>query len=225
MTVLAPADAAALTARADALCGQALGDLAASLGVALDGSGARTKGTQGALLERLLGAGGGSRAVHDFPALGVELKTIPVDEAGRPRESAFVCTFPLASADRAAWATSWVRAKLGCVLWVPIITPPRASMAARRVGRSVLWRPTAAQEAVLAADFEEIVGLVGSGQIEALTARTGRFLQVRPKAAHGRVRTRAYGPDDELIEALPRGFYLRRRFTGAILIDPASLPE
>jgi DNA mismatch repair protein MutH len=48
-------------------------------------------------------------------------------------------------------------------------------------------------------------------------------MQARPKAAHGRVRTRAYGPEGEPIEALPRGLYLRARFTAAILRDPAAL--
>mgnify|MGYP002143336613 CR=1 FL=1 len=71
-----------------------------ALGLSLAGEGARTKGTQGALLEQLLGATGRSRAVPDFPALGVELKTIPVDERGRPRESAFLCAFSLASVDK-----------------------------------------------------------------------------------------------------------------------------
>jgi DNA mismatch repair protein MutH len=187
--------------------------------------GARTKGTQGTLVERLLGAGGRAGAVHDFPALGVELKTVPAMPAGRPRESSFVCGFSLATADRAEWVTSWARAKLGCVLWVPIVTPPGAPMAERRVGAPLLWRPTPAQEQVLAADFDAILGLVGAGHIEALTAHTGRFLQARPKAAHGRATTRAFGPDDEPIEALPRGLYLRAFFTGALLTDPAALPE
>ncbi len=220
-----PVDERELAARAQALAGRALGELAATLGLSLTGEGARTKGKQGELLERLLGATARSRAVPDFPAIGVELKTIPVDASGRPRESTFLCSFSLATADRAAWASSWARAKLACVLWVPIVTPKGAPMAERRVGNSVLWRPTPEQEAVLAADFDEILGLVGAGHVDALTARTGRFLQARPKAAHGRVRTRAFGPDDEPIEALPRGLYLRARFTAALLQNPHALPR
>jgi DNA mismatch repair protein MutH len=37
------------------------------------------------------------------------------------------------------------------------------------------------------------------------------------------VRTRAYGPDDEPLEAMPRGFYLRARFTTALLADPLTM--
>jgi DNA mismatch repair protein MutH len=225
MTISPPRDEQELSARAAALAGLRLGELAETLGFRLGGDAKQTKGTQGTLVERLLGAGGRSGATHDFPALSIELKTLPVTPEGRPRESTFVCSFSLATADRAEWASSWARAKLGCVLWVPIVTPAGAPMAERRVGTPLLWRPTAAQEQVLAADFDEILGLIGAGHVEALTARTGRFLQARPKAAHSRVRTRAFGPDDELMEALPRGLYLRAFFTGALLRDPAALPD
>lgn len=218
-----PRDVRELTERALALEGRSLAEIAALLGVPLR-SGVHAKGRAGEILERALGATGGSAAVPDFPSLGVELKTVPVDERGRVRESTYVCTLPLAGADRAEWATSWARRKLGCVLWIPLVTGGRAGPAEPRVGRAVLWRPTPAQEAVLAADFDEIVGLVGAGRVEALDARVGRWLQARPKAAHGRVRTVAFGPEDERIEAQPRGFYLRARFTAGLLRDPAALP-
>jgi DNA mismatch repair protein MutH len=220
-----PVDEAELVGRARLIEGHTLGELARLVSGSLEGGGVRTKGKAGEIVERALGAVGGSAAVRDFPGLGVELKTIPIDEAGRPRESTFVCTLPLAEADRAAWGTSWARRKLAAVLWLPIVTPRGSGLAERRIGRAVLWRPTPTQEAVLAADFEEIVGLVGAGHVDALDARVGRWLQARPKAAHGRVRTLAYGPNDERIEALPRGFYLRARFTGAILRDPGAMPE
>ena len=219
-----PRDEAELLARARALAGRTIGAIAAEVGVSLEGGGLRTKGKLGEAIERALGATGGSAAAPDFPALGVELKTIPLDERGAPRESTFVCVLSLADADRAEWATSWARRKLSRVLWVPIETPAGSAIASRRVCEPVLWRPTPAQEAALAADFDDIVGLVGSGRVEGLDARTGRFLQARPKAAHGRARTRAYGPEGEAIAAMPRGLYLRTRFTGAILKDPAAMP-
>jgi DNA mismatch repair protein MutH len=212
-----------LLARARALEGRRLDEIAAALGLPFV-VGLHGKGRAGQLVERALGATGGAAAVPDFPALGVELKTVPIGPGGAPRESTYVCTLPLAGADRAEWATSWVRRKLGCVLWVPIVRSAAEGAGGPRVGRAVLWRPTAEQEAVLAADFDEIVGLVGAGNVEALDAKVGRWLQARPKAAHGRVRTLAFGPDDERIAALPRGFYLRARFTAAILRDPAALP-
>jgi DNA mismatch repair protein MutH len=215
----------ALLARARALVGVEVGELAARLGVSSAGDAVRTKGTPGAILELALGATGGSSKIHDFPELGVELKTIPVDLRGVPAESTHVCTLSLADAETQEWEDSWVRRKLARVLFVPLVAGDDAPWPARRVGEAVLFSPTEAQEAVLRADFDDIVGLIGIGRIEELTAHRGRWLQVRPKAAHGRVRTVAFGVDGEAIATVPRGFYLRPRFTGAVLRDPRAVPD
>jgi DNA mismatch repair protein MutH len=184
--------------------------------------GVHGKGKLGERIERALGASGGSTATWDFPALGVELKTIPLDAArGTPRESTFVCAVSLADADRAEWATSWVRAKLSRVLWVPVEVDEDGT---RRIGEARLWSPSSEQESILAGDFEEILGRVGVGDIEGVTAHLGRWLQLRPKAAHGRVRTLVRAAEGELVATVPRGFYLRARFTGAILRDGLALP-
>jgi DNA mismatch repair protein MutH len=173
------------------------------------------------MVERALGATGGSSATWDFPALRVECKTIPIDDRRVPRESTFVCAVSLLDAESAEWETSWVRSKLSRVVWVPIHVPRNGG---RRVGEAFLWSPTREQDGVLGDDFDEIVGRIGAGHIEGVSARVGRWLQLRPKAAHGRVRTLAPGSDGDVIATVPRGFYLRARFTGAILRDAAALP-
>jgi DNA mismatch repair protein MutH len=206
-----PRDEAELLARARALSG-----------TPIEAGGLHGKGKAGERVERALGATGGSTATWDFPELQVELKTIPVDaQTGTPRESTFVCAVSLADAERAEWATSWARAKLSRVLWVPIDV---AADGARRVGSPVIWSPTPEQDRILAGDFDEIFGRIGMGDIEGITARVGRWLQLRPKAAHGRVRTTVAGAEGELVSTVPRGFYLRASFTGAILRDPAAMP-
>ena len=206
-----PRDEAELLSRALALRGRPVG-----------ASGLRRKGKIGALVERALGASGGSAATWDFPELRVELKTIPVDvRTGRPRESTFVCAVSLADADRAEWAGSWARSKLSRVLWVPVVVGADGDGV---VGEARLWSPSPEQERVLAGDFEEIMGRVGAGDLEGVTARLGRWLQLRPKAAHGRVRTLVPAADGESVATVPRGFYLRALFTAAILRDPAAMP-
>jgi DNA mismatch repair protein MutH len=206
-----PRDEAELLARALAL-----------RGTRVQSPGVHRKGKVGELVERALGATGGSTATWDFPELRVELKTIPVDAArGVPSESTFVCAVSLADADRAEWATSWVRAKLSRVLWVPV---EEQEDGARSIGEARLWSPSPEQERVLAGDFEEILGRVGFGDVEGVTAHLGRWLQLRPKAAHGRVRTLVRAAEGEMVATVPRGFYLRARFTGAILRDENALP-
>lgn len=212
-----PADLDALLARAGALVGRTLGEIAEAVGLSTTGEAARTKGRPGAILERALGASGGSAKVHDFPALGVELKTVPVDLRGAPVESTYVCTMSLHDAEAQAWEGSWVRAKLARVLFVPLRAPDGVAWPTREIGAPVLWSPSAEQERVLRADFEEVVGLVGIGRVEDLTAHLGAWLQVRPKARDGRARTIAWDADGAPIATVPRGFYLRTRCTAELL--------
>ncbi len=102
LTIPPPRDRPELLLRASALAGRTLDAIAEGMRAPKVGGGLHEKGTVGQLLERALGATGGSRAEPDFPAIGVELKTVPVDETGRPRESTYVCTLPLERADALA---------------------------------------------------------------------------------------------------------------------------
>ncbi len=213
-----PRHEAELLVRAAALAGRTLGEIGEALGSPVGAVENRSgKGLAGALVERALGASAGSAAKPDFPALGVELKTIPVDESGRVRESTFVCTIALSRIADESWERSWLRRKLACVLWVPVDGATEVPLCERRIGRALLWRPDAGEEAALRADFELLAGRIGVGAVDELTAHEGACLQVRPKGADSRARTTAIGPDGELLEAMPRGFYLRASFTSALL--------
>jgi DNA mismatch repair protein MutH len=216
VSIVAPASEAELMERAHALAGRRLGDLANLHGLEVPIEMRRAKGFAGTLLERCLGATAGSRALPDFEGLGVELKTLPLDRAGRPLESTFVCTIELTELADSEWATSRVRKKLARVLWVPLLSERERPLVERTVGTPLLWSPTAAQEADLRWDWEEIAGLIGLGRIDDITGHLGRCLQMRPKASNSRARR--VGIDDEgiRVEVLPRGFYLRPSFTATL---------
>ena len=205
-----PGSVRELVDRAGALEGQTLDAVASLLGRAGPATGLHAKGKTGELLERALGATGGAAARVDFPELGVELKTLPVGASGRPRETTFVCAVRVDEADTMEWDTSWVREKLRRVLFVPILED-------RRIGRAFLWEPTADEDAVLRADFDDIMGLIGVGRIEDVSARLGTYLQLRPKARDGTPRALAFGRQGERIRTVPRGFYLRTSFTARLL--------
>ena len=55
------------------------------------------------------------------------------------------------------------------------------------------------------------------GQLDAISARDGEVLQIRPKAAHSRILCETSGDDGAPTQTLPRGFYLRSQFTRGIL--------
>lgn len=182
----------------------------------------RDKGFIGHLAEWATGAPSHTTTGPDFEALGVELKTIPLDVTGRPRESTFVCTIDLRTIADTDWDTSALRHKLRCVLWVPVEVAAHKTLAERRFGTPRLWSPTEHDEATLRNDWEQLVTLISRDDHDRITARAGRYLQVRPKAAHSRERRRVLDRDEVPVQALPRGFYLRRDFTAQIFARPSG---
>ena len=205
--------------RARALAGRTLGYVAGRLGVAVPDDFRRAKGWVGQLVELALGASAGSRPVPDFVRLGVELKTIPVDGRGVPRESTHVCAVDLTPAPSGedGWERSWVRLKLARVLWVPVQADPGLAIPDRRVGAPLLWSPDPAEEAALRTDWTELMDRVRLGQVEQITAHEGTVLQIRPKAADSRAETWGVDEAGRRIRTLPRGWYLRAGFTEALL--------
>lgn len=212
-----PDSEAKLLAQAQRLAGFTLGELGQMAGLPVPQDLKRDKGWTGILLERWLGASAGSKPEQDFAALGVELKTIPVDNAGRPLETTFVCVAPLTGNSGVVWETSHVRHKLKRVLWIPVEGSREIPLAIRRVGSPLLWSPDEDEERQLRLDWEELMDLIVLGRVESITARHGEVLQLRPKAANSKALTEAVGTEGQRILTLPRGFYLKKNFTRALL--------
>jgi len=215
--VAPPGDETELLARARALAGHSLGELATHAGLVAPANLKRDKGWIGILLERYLGASAGSKPEQDFAAIGIELKTIPVDSAGRPLETTFVCVAPLTGNSGVTWETSHVRYKLARVLWIPVEGAREIPLFQRRIGAPLLWSPSAQEEELLRRDWEELMDLIVLGQVEHITARHGEVLQLRPKGANSRALTKATGEFGQPIMTLPRGFYLKKTFTAPLL--------
>jgi DNA mismatch repair protein MutH len=221
-----PRSESELLERARALSGLTFAEVTVGLSTPVPPNLLHHKGWTGQLLERLLGASAGSRDIPDFPRLGVELKTLPVDGRGRPVESTFVCTIPLEEVARTEWLESRVKRKLNRVLWIPVEGARTIAMAERRIGEPMLWTPSEAEETTLRFDWDTLAGIIGSGDVERISGHLGVALQVRPKAANAKARCWGLDEDGVRVRRLPRGFYLRANFTHAIVrstyrLDPA----
>lgn len=207
---------AELLCRANALAGLTLADLARQHQQSLPPDLRHAKGWVGQFIERLLGASAASKAEPDFPHLGIELKTLPIDPQGKPLESTFVTTIDLLTAGQESWHDAVVYQKLRHVLWVPIQVSCD-DLSKRRIGQPLLWQPSAADEAILEADWRELTDMISLGQLELITAKHGRYLQVRPKGANSKALVWGLGADGSKILTLPRGFYCRPQFTQKII--------
>jgi DNA mismatch repair protein MutH len=205
-----------LLARAAMAAGRELHWLAKTLAIDVPPDLLGNKGWAGLLLEAWLGASAASLPEPDFPELGIELKTLPVDAAGKPLESTYICAVPLAGTG-GDWKQSGVYRKLSRVLWIPLLSVRGQNPGERRIGHALLWRPDADQMTALQADWEELMELICTGDLDRVSARQGQYLQIRPKAANARALTQGFDSNGEVTRTLPRGFYLRTRFTREIL--------
>ena len=218
MSVVPPQTTTELMSRAYALEGHTLFHIAQTLGQIVPPNLRGNKGWVGQLLEEALGASGGSRAIPDFPGLGVELKTVPIDTNGKVKESTYVCTAPMDNI-AANWESSWVCQKLSHVLWCPIIVEKDRPLSERRIGRPVLWEPSPEESSQLQSDWEELTEMMVLGELWMISGHRGRVLQLRPKAASSKSTRWVLDDEANWVKATPMGFYLRTAFTKAILAE------
>jgi len=216
--ILPPQTQDELLERCQNLAGKTLGKIAAELDIHVPENLQRHKGWVGMLLESYLGADAGNKAEPDFMGLGIEMKTMPLNALGQPKESTYVCTVSMQQSGDLIWKDSWVRRKLAHVLWVPIEADPNIPLSERYIGNAWLWKPTPKQDAILKRDWEELMDRIVLGEQADITAKEGEYMQIRPKAANSRVLVKGISAqgDQELIN--PKGFYLRTSFTKQLLL-------
>nr|WP_261594859.1 MULTISPECIES: DNA mismatch repair endonuclease MutH [unclassified Pseudoalteromonas] len=214
-----PQTIAELMQRVEAISGLTLGDLATQYQFKSPEHLLREKGWPGQLLEYVLGASAGSKPVPDFELLGIELKSLPIDYAGKPLETTYVSVVPLTNLTGIRWANSTVKKKLNHVLWLPVLAERDILPVDRTIGSGFLWQPSSAQQAALQRDWEEQIELIALGRVDEISGHLGQVMQIRPKAANSRVTTDAIGPAGKIIKTLPRGFYLKTNFTQSILMQ------
>lgn len=207
-----------LIERCQSLSGKTLSELAKMAEIRLPNSLTHAKGFMGQLIEWYLGVNQQNLPAPDFVHLGIELKTIPINEKGEPQESTYVCTAPISlKTTIETWETSRVREKLAHVLWVPIEGSATIPIEDRRIGNPLLWHLPKELEIILKKDWEELTEMLLMGQADKLSARFGTYLHIRPKARNASVLQEIINADGESVLTTPKGFYLRTQFTKKIL--------
>ena len=220
-----PSSEQELLERVQNLAGLTLAEVAIEAGIEIPKDLKRNKGWVGLLLEHVLGATASSRPQPDFPHLGIELKSLPINNQGKPLETTFVSVAPLVGLVGINWKNSWVRKKLSRVLWVPIIcknlnnesNKQNIPLAQRQIGSAFIWSPSLEEEHLLAMDWQELTDMITLGDVEKIHGKHGQVLQLRPKAANSKAKTQAFDRYGKPFMTLPRGFYLKIPFTQMIL--------
>ncbi|PPI88449.1 DNA mismatch repair endonuclease MutH [Candidatus Pantoea edessiphila] len=212
-----PKNKITLFARAQALAGFTIGNLAANAGLEIPYNLKKDKGWIGRLIELYLGVDSKNKAEQDFAHLGIELKTIPIDSYGNPIEDTFVCSVPLINNIGITWETSNIQNKLSSILWIPIEGKKNIPLKMRRIATSLLWSPNITENTILRNDWEEIIEMIVLGKIDKIASYHGTFLKIKIKAANNKILTKAISDKGKIILTLPRGFYLKKSFTKIII--------
>jgi DNA mismatch repair protein MutH len=216
MKTSAPVDKIELMQRANSLAGITIQQLANKLQRDIPSSLVHAKGWFGTLLEDYLGAEAASAAKPDFIDLDIELKTLPIDNNGKPKESTYICVVQLDPSSLSSWEKSLVKHKLNEVLWVPFEANKNTPIALRRIGTPFLWKPDVEQEKQLKQDWQELSDMIVMGEIDKISSSIGHVLQIRPKAANAKSLTTDKNQSSGTL-TLPRGFYLRPSFTQTLI--------
>lgn len=206
-----------LISNLDLIIGKSIAMLAETANVPLPISPTHGKGFTGELLELILGATAQNQPIPDFPKLGLELKTIPVDRNLEPLESTFLCHAPLTNIRNLTFENSALYSKVMRVLFILITAEKQMDYTQRKIEGYFFFTPDQEQLQQLRRDFNELYEFVKTGNISQLSARYGQIIQLRPKAANGQALTDCIGPEGQIIKTRPRGFYMRREFTKKII--------
>lgn len=217
MKIKPPVTEQDLLDRASRLTGITLQQLASQLHIQVPNEMKYAKGWTGTLLETALGANAANSPEPDFIDLAIELKSIPVDDEGNPKESTYICVTQLDPIALSSWETSLVKRKLSHVLWIPIEAAKNIPIALRHIGTPKLWHPDVEQENQLREDWQELCDMIVMGDIDKISSSMGKYLQIRPKAANARILTKDKNQTGNNKATLPRGFYLRSSFTRQII--------
>lgn len=224
MLINAPQNLQELQQRCQQITGKTIGCIAGELNQPVPSDLLRAKGWIGQLIEAYLGASSRSLAQPDFPHLGIELKTVPVDKNFKPLETTYVCTVQT-NEKTLNWRDSWVYRKLQRVLWIPLLATPDLAIAKRQIMQPILWQMDQESEQVLHTDWEEIMEMLQIGHGKNLSAKYGTFLHIRPKAANSKVLIDYIANDGNTTKIVPKGFYLRTGFTHKILQQNLRCPN
>ncbi len=174
------------------------------------------KGWLGNFIELLLGATAAATAQMDLVELGIELKTIPVNQDYKAIESTYVCTLD-SNARMINFHDSWVCKKLSKVLFVPILVDKNKILTEYKILKPFLWQPDLTSFNIIAQDYNEITEIFYSGNGHSLTAKYGTYLHLRPKAANAAQANYYLDHNANQSPLGPKGFYLRTIFTNKLL--------
>lgn len=205
--MLEPLSIAELLERTKNIEGMTIEQLANILGITMPLDLKYAKGFIGQLIEIALGATGNSNPVHDFPAIGVELKTIPITCDGKPAQNTHICILPDITYGQTFENSNFYN-KIKKVLWLPVQGDKNIPFPQRYIGEGFIWEPSKTDLAILKNDWTEIMNLIALDSINNVSSKIGTYAMISPGGI--------------INNKKQYSFYFRKKFTHKILLEHFS---
>lgn len=191
-------------------------ELAETLGYDIAKDPKSMKSAAGDIAELVAGKKPDALPQADLSEFDLEVKTVPLDLRGYPRENTKITALNYTKLLKEKWEISHVYEKVRVVLFVPIVKEDTKRPEAWYVRSPFIWMPSRDQLAVIRKDWEKIKKMVRGG--EQLTATVGEYLIANTSGQGKGKDDRTYElPDGRTIAVKTRAFFLRKTFVAEIL--------
>ena len=212
-----PIDVFELQERLDLIVGRTIAELAILAKVPIPKHNKSAKGLAGQLVEIFLGAHAGNLAKPDFPHLGIELKTVPINFKCSPIASTYVCMANLHPRRFVPFKESTLYHKIRSLLLVFLLTTTSMPIWERVVAGYCFYEPEPHIMQQIEVDYNEFQELILLGNTSKIDGSYGNILQMLPKGANANDTVLVRNEESETIATMSRGYYLRNSFTKNVI--------
>ncbi len=220
------ANRAQIGAEARTLVGKRLIDLDPS--APMVPSSPQNKGAVGRIYEAAFGIEPNSRREADFPAAGIELKSVPIRLVGgeaRAKERVSLTMIDYKSLPTEHWETAAIRKKLDDLLLIFYRWDPLLPIARFETLAAEIWRPDAESIRQIRLDWEAVQRLVIQGRTGEVSEGGTRLLGAATKGrGHGST-TRAWSLKQTFVAYIYRSLTTPTPMATTSGVDPATAFE
>lgn len=177
----------------------------------------KDKGWIGKFLEKFLGSTSNNKREKDFPTIGIELKTVPINRQGKTLQDSFICMVHPIKGNNVTWEKSYIKYKLQKILWIPVQSDNNIPIMKRKICCPFLWSPNILENKILKNDWEEIMEKIFLGKIKNITLQKTMILKILSKGVNKISKTCAINEYGKKIKITPLAFYFKKKFTTELI--------
>lgn len=190
------------------------------------------KGASGLIVENLLGIKNNNRDSADIPAIGCEIKVLPLQKNRngeiKSKEPTAIQMINYMEVAKETWDTAKLRNKINLTFWVVYLAKQGGKTLAQDnyvIVDYFLDHPTDIQNGIFRKDWEEIQQYIIEGKADMLSCSMGTYIEPKTKGANNRDTSEAPDGKGGTMKARRRAFYYKKNYTNTAIIPNIDLSK